>query len=200
MHKIFENTNLDIKLPICTYKKGEIVFNEGELATSIGLIINGNISVKTYTYYEKEYEINNISKDGIFGQFVVFSSKPFFVGTAVATKETQIMYISKDKLFEFFKNRIFFENYLSLVSAISITIQNKVKVLSQKEIKDKILFLLVNNLNQNKSDTIYISSKDKLARYLNVTRPSLSRELINMKNDELIDFGKHFIKLNKKSY
>ena len=58
----------------------------------------------------------------------------------------------------------------------------------------------MNNLNQNKSDTIYISSKDKLARYLNVTRPSLSRELINMKNDELIDFGKHFIKLNKKSY
>ena len=44
MHKIFENTNLDIKLPIYTYKKGEIVFNEGELATSIGLIINGNIS------------------------------------------------------------------------------------------------------------------------------------------------------------
>ena len=73
---------------------------------------------------------------------------------------------------------------------------SRLKVLSQKEIRDKILFILYDNLKQNKNNVYFIESKEKLSRFINVTRPSLSRELINMKNEGIIDFGKHYIKLN----
>lgn len=198
MHKVFENTNIDIsKYPIKTYKKNEIVFEEGEFVNKLGLIINGCISIKTYTFNEKEYEINNISSGGIFGEYIIFSDNPKFLGTGIALKETTIIYLSKKDLFELLKDKTFYENYFKLISQITISIQNKVKVLSQKEIRDKILFLLYENLKRTKSNSLYISSKQRLSEYLNITRPSLSRELINMRDEGIITFDKHYIRIEK---
>ena len=38
-------------------------------------------------------------------------------------------------------------------------------------------------------------TKQKLSEVLGIPRPSLSRELINMKNDNIIDYSKDFIKI-----
>ena len=38
-------------------------------------------------------------------------------------------------------------------------------------------------------------SKKSLSEYFGVQRPSLSRELINMKKDNLIDYDKNIIKI-----
>lgn len=197
MHNVFLNTNINVnKFKQVVYKKGEIVFNELDPVNSIGFVCYGNISIKTYTYNEKEYEINNISGNSLFGEFMLFSNNPVFLGTGITVKETKVIYLSKKELIECMGNQRFSENYLSLISSISRNIQRKVKVLSQKEIRDKILFILYDNLKQNKNNVYYIESKEKLSRFINVTRPSLSRELINMKNEGIIDFGKHYIKLN----
>lgn len=197
MHKVFENTNIDVtKFNSQTYKKNEVVFEEGDIVEKLGLIVNGCISIKTYTFNEKEYEINNINSGGIFGEYIIFSDNPKFLGTGIALKETNIIYLTKNDLFELLKNKTFYENYFKLISQITISIQNKVKVLSQKEIRDKILFLLYENLKRTKSNSLYISSKQRLSEYLNITRPSLSRELINMRDEGIITFDKHYIKLN----
>lgn len=197
MHKVFENTNIDItKFNLQTYKKNEVVFEEGDIVEKLGLIVNGCISIKTYTFNEKEYEINNVNSGGIFGEYIIFSDNPKFLGTGIALKETNIIYLTKNDLFELLKNKTFYENYFKLISQITISIQNKVKVLSQKEIRDKILFLLYENLKRTKSNSLYISSKQRLSEYLNITRPSLSRELINMRDEGIITFDKHYIKLN----
>ena len=198
MHKVFENTNIDIsKYPIKTYKKNEVVFEEGDIVEKLGLIVNGCISIKTYTFNEKEYEINNINSGGLFGEYIIFSDNPKFLGTGIALKETNIIYLTKNDLFELLKNKTFYENYFKLISQITISIQNKVKVLSQKEIRDKILFLLYENLKRTKSNSLYISSKQRLSEYLNITRPSLSRELINMRDEGIITFDKHYIRIEK---
>ena len=44
------------------------------------------------------------------------------------------------------------------------------------------------NKKLTNSNTFYFDTKEKLALFLNITRPSLSRELINMKKDNLIDY------------
>lgn len=196
MHNVFFNTNINVdKFKKVIYKKGDIVFNELDEVKYIGLVCTGNITIKTYTYNDKEYEINNITNNGLFGEFMLFSSNPVFLGTGIATKETIVIYLSKKNLIECMIDSTFSENYLTLVSTISRNIQRKVKVLSQKEIRDKILFILYDNLKQNKNNVFYIESKEKLSQFINVTRPSLSRELIKMRNEGIIDFGKHYIKL-----
>ena len=188
MHILFENTNIDTnKYKKVTYKKNQIVFNEGDSCKYIGLVENGSITITTYTYNEKEYEINNITDNGIFGQFIIFNSLKY-LGTGIATKNTTVIQLTKNDLLELLKNKSFSENYLKLISNINLKIQQKIKLLSQKEIREKIMFLLLENKKLTNSNTFYFDTKEKLALFLNITRPSLSRELINMKKDNLIDY------------
>ena len=75
MHNVFFNTNINVdKFKKFIYKKGDIVFNELDEVKYIGLVCTGNITIKTYTYNDKEYEINNITNNGLFGEFMLFSS------------------------------------------------------------------------------------------------------------------------------
>jgi len=198
MHTIFNNTNININnFKIITYKKNDVIFNEGDSCDSIGLVIYGNITITTYTYNEKEYEIINIQDDGIFGQNIIFSNQKY-LGTGITTKETKVIFISKKELLSLFTNQTFAANYLSLISKITLNIQKKVKLLTQKEIRDKIMFLLYENIKETNSNTFYYDTKEKLALYLNITRPSLSRELINMKNEGIIEYDLRSITLLKK--
>ena len=96
---------------------------------------------------------------------------------------------------ELLKNQKFSENYLTLISNINLKTQQKIKLLTQKEIRDKIMFLLFENKKITESNKLYINSKEKLALFLNITRPSLSRELSLMKKDNLIDYNLKYIEL-----
>ena len=194
MHVIFENTNLDInKYKKVIYKKGDILFEEGQKTDYIGFVESGAISIKTYTYNEKEYEINNITDNGIFAQFILFTDNPIFLGTVIAEKETSVIYLTRKQILNALQNEKFAENYLKLTSKITLNIQKKVKLLTQKEIKDKILFLLYEHKKRNKTNIYPIKSKEKLASFLNVTRPSLSRELIKLRNEGIITYNKNYI-------
>ena len=64
------------------------------------------------------------------------------------------------------------------------------KLASQKSLRDKILFYLANYAKENNTKIIPIKSKELLANILNVPRPSLSRELINLKKDGIIEFDR----------
>jgi hypothetical protein len=77
----------------------------------------------------------------------------------------------------------------------SMANQEKIKIYSQNNIEDRILFYLFEESKRTNSKTIKIKSKENLALLLNIPRPSLSRSLIKLKEKSLIDYGKHFIKL-----
>ena len=197
MHILFKNTNINVdNFKKVNYKKNEIVFNEGDKCNYIGLVESGSITITTYTYNEKEYEINNITDNGLFGEFIIFNQAKY-LGTGIATKNTTVIQITKFELLELLKNKSFSENYLTLISNINLKIQQKIKLLSQKEIRDKIMFLLLENKKITNNNTFFFETKEKLSLLLNITRPSLSRELINMKKDNLIEYDLKSITLKK---
>ena len=200
MHIIFNNTNIDQNLfKIKKYKKDDIIFEDGIECKEIGFLESGSISIVTNTYLENEYEINHISDDGFFGAFLLFSDNPKYQGTAIATKASTVYYFNKNNLLKAFDDKNFLKNYLRLIGNSSLNIQNKIKILSQKSIREKILFILYQNQHNNKNNKYYIKSKEQFSRLLNVTRPSLSRELIKLQEEGIITFNRHYIELKKLS-
>ena len=197
---IIEESNLNPELyQIKEYKKGDIIFNENDECTKIGYIMEGSITIKTITYFNNEFEINNINEGDFYGSYLLFSDSNKYLGTAVAMKKTIVLEFTKNKLLKAFENKIFLEKYLSILSSTSLRIQEKVKILSQGSIRDKIFFLLNNNYKKTKNLTLYFKTKEKLALYLCIPRPSLSRELINLQREGLIRFDNKSITLIKKS-
>lgn len=194
MHTLFLNTGInESSFKIQKYKKGMIIFNDGDTCTSLGLVLTGAIKIVTNTFTENEFEINHINENGIFGNNIIFTNNPIYLGTGIALKESSVIFIKKSKLIELFKNQIFLLNYLQTTSFQTKQIQKKIKVLSQTSIRDKIMFILYDNYNHNKSKTYLIKSKIDFANFINCTRPSLSRELINLKKEGLIEYDKYKI-------
>ena len=196
MHILFNNTNIDENnFKIHKYKKDSVIFNDGDYCNELGLVLSGSIKIVTNTFTENEFEINRVNENGFFGNNLIFTNNPIYLVTAIAIKETRIIYIKKDELIKLFKNETFLLNYLKLTSVQTKQIQKKIKVLSQTSIRDKIMFLLYDNLNHNNSRNYYIKNKESFANFINCTRPSLSRELISLKKEGIIDYDRYKITL-----
>ena len=170
------------------YNKGDIIFNQGDICTCLGICLSGQISIKSFSYNDQDFEITLISKNDTFGSSLVFKSLPY-LGTGVCLKSSKVLFITKNNLLTAFKNQDFLISYLINVGEKHLNCQAKLKVLSQGSIRNKIFYLLF----QNKSLTYSYKSIEDLARYLCVTRPSLSREIINMKKEGLIYVKNHKI-------
>lgn len=181
-------------LKIKHFKKNEIIFNEEDECNKLGIILKGQVSISTYTLLEKTYDIKTLNENDIFGEFLLFTDKPFYLGYVASTKETDIAFLDKNNLYKIIKeNEDFFNMFMKQISNDVIKIQNKIKVLSQKTIREKVLFFIKNEIKRTSSKTIYINSKEELAKIINIPRPTLSRELILLKNDGYIDYDKNKI-------
>ena len=176
------------------YKKGTVIADQGSICDNLSFVIKGEVIISTYTIDDKEYVISQLSVDDSFGEMIIFNPDNHYLGNIISQKDTIIKSISKHNLTMLLStNKDFLLAFLSHISSRAINIQNRSKVLLQNSIRDKILFYLNENYQKNNDKTIYIDSKENLAKYLNIPRPSLSRELINMRNEDIISFDRHKI-------
>ena len=167
-----------------TFDKEQVVFDEGAKCYGIGIVIEGEILIKTFTYNIKEEIITIIKENNIFGQFLLFSKNDEYLGMGITSKKTKIAYISKANLLSLLSsNKAFLEEYLKLICDEAVKIKQQSKLLAHKNIRDRIMFYL---MNHQKDKIVYLKSVTFLANTLSIPRPSISRELTNMENDGLI--------------
>ena len=193
-HFLFDNVNEDYSnyFKIIELNKNQILFNEGERSNSIYLVLDGIINISTLTLDSKEYVFNTLKKDDLFGDSLSFAKDNRYLGDGIAFTKTKIASISKDDFIHLLSNKTILVNYLEYVSKRNMDTRFQIKLLSQQSIRDKILFYIKSKAINN---VLYINSKEELSKELNILRPSLSRELIKLKEDKIISYDKHKIKL-----
>lgn len=182
------------EMTIKEYAAKSIIFLEKEPCKHFCIILKGSVDIITYSLNDTPYFINSLSKNDCFGEYLLFSDFPIYLGNVVAKTEVKIGFLLKDKLLNLLKqNENLLNSFLNLLANKHLQLQNKLKVLSQKTISDKILSYV--HLHANEHKTIFIKSKESLANILNIPRPSLSRTLIHLKNANMIDYNYHSITL-----
>lgn len=178
---------LNNKYPTITYNKNQIIFSEGEKCTKIGIIIEGEITISTITHLEKEETFTIVKKGDIFGNSLIFSSTPYYLGDIIATQKTTICFINKDDLIkELSDDPILLESYINTISDKAIRIKQQNKLLAHKNIRDRILYYFTLQSKKQDSTIIKLPSITKLSTELSLPRPSVSRELSKMEDDKLI--------------
>lgn len=178
------------------YKKGEFISIEKSEFTGIGLVLEGKVILTKETLAGDRLIISNIKVGEIFGEISAFVDENW-LETVTARTDCQIMFISPDRIVGMCPHmctghRILIQNTLKIVSQKAFTLHKKVEMLSLKSIRNKISTYLLEQYYIKEKETFEIPLKrNELAEYLNVQRPSLSRELANMKNEKIIDFDRN---------
>lgn len=87
------------------------------------------------------------------------------------------------------KNEKFLHNFLNLLSDRILLLNTKLKENTLSTLRQKICNFLIEEYKKQKTTKLKLNlTKQELAKIFNVQRPSLSRELIKMKEEGLIDF------------
>ena len=179
--KLLTKEEINKYIEVKEYNKNEIVFSEGLLCNYIGIIESGKILISTITYNDKEEVINLLQPNHIFGNNLIFSSSPYFLGDFISLTN------SKNLLILFKNNEKFLCKYLELISTQIIKEKNKAKVLVHKNIRDRILYYITNE--SKRKGQVKIKSIADLARELSLPRPSVSREIYKLINENIISYN-----------
>ena len=182
---------------IKTYNKGEIIAIEGDDCHSLGIILKGQIEIQKIFPSGQVMTINNFKEGNIFGESLVFLDKHSYPATITAMDYSEIMYIEKSNIIKLsVLDTKVLTNFVSILSNRILMLNNRISNLSQDSIRKKIAnYLLFEYENQKNLFIELPFSRKKMAELLNIPRPSLSRELTNMRDEGIIDFDKNIIKI-----
>lgn len=181
---LLNDNEIKTNIRYLNFEPNQVVFNEGNDCSGIGIVIEGEILIKTYTYNVKEEIITVIKENKLYGQYLLFSNNNKYLGIGITTRKTKVAYISKNNLLNLLSNnKKFLESYMKIICDEAVKIKQQAKLLAHKNIRDRIMFYLI---SYNKDKKIYIKSVTTLANILSIPRPSVSRELTNMEKDGLI--------------
>ena len=85
---------------------------------------------------------------------------------------------------------------MSTLSNKIFMLNSKIKSIAFKSIKHKVINFILEQAKMQKSETINLKeSKEEIASSLGIPRPSLSRELMNLRDLKYIEFDINVIKI-----
>lgn len=177
------------------YKKEEIVKNAHDKCDYLGYLVSGSLRIINYYFDGKESIIKTISPNNFFGNHLIYSSNNYYPGFIIASSNSTIMYIKKERFEkELQENNLFLHMYLKSISKQVIEMQKIIKINFQTTLKEKIYALINYKCEINNSNFFTYKSQDELAQILNIPRASFSRTLNILVKDKLI------VKKNKTIY
>lgn len=179
-----------------SYNREDMIFNEGTRCNHLSFILEGGVSIRTYSVNGKEELINNLSEGDIFGDIICFAENRNYIGHVIAEKNSIIAHITRENWL-----RILSENPTILLHFIE-SITNKTyktkienKILAHKNIEDRIYYYLNTKTNNSNNNIVTIKNVTELSKVLNLPRPSVSRSLTIMEEKGLIKRNKNRIEV-----
>lgn len=181
---------------VSSYKKGEVIANQGEKCSSLSVILEGKAVIQTIYENGKVLTLANFNVSDVFAEALLFSKSREYPATVMAVENCKVLSLPKKSVLGIIqKNTQFTENILELLSQKIVILNKKINLVELDSIRRKICKILLDNYKINNKLTLKISSKKDMAEELGIPRPSLSRELIKMKDMGLIDVTLKEIKI-----
>ncbi|KAB2954261.1 Crp/Fnr family transcriptional regulator [Heliorestis acidaminivorans] len=183
------------------YKKNDTIALAGEPLESIGILLKGEALVLKETAAGHRAIMILLNPGDLFGEMVVFSKNSSWPATVIAQEESEVLFISRRKLLGQCDNSCtwhqkLIENMLRIISEKAMMLNKKVEYLTIKSMRGKLSTYFLEQYRKTGATTFRLPMKrNELADFLNVSRPSMSREMARMREEGLIDFHLETIRI-----
>jgi CRP-like cAMP-binding protein len=185
-----------LKPKISKFNKDDLLAAAGEKFENMGIMLSGEAVVSKENAAGNRTIMAILKPGDLFGEVVVFSHKSVWPATIVAQKPCLAMFLSRRKILGQCENicswhSTIIENMLKLISDKTLMLNKQVEYLSMKSMRGKISSFLIEQ-SEKALNTRFIlpMTRHELADFLNVSRPSMSREMGRMRDEGVLDFHK----------
>lgn len=180
------------------YLPGEYIFREEDPPEYLYLILEGAVSM-VKDFASGRQDILYVSSVGeVFGEDFLKTGQKGYWFDAVAESRSVILLFPWRFFSEFCSNACehhqqINRNMLEILTTKNFYMMKKIHILSSVTLREKICVWLLENMDNG--CVKLTMNREQLASYLGVTRPSLSRELMKMKNEQMIAIDKKQIRI-----
>ncbi|MGN1382081.1 MAG: Crp/Fnr family transcriptional regulator [Eubacterium sp.] len=179
------------KAELVTYEKGEFLFTKNESPQKVLLLVSGSVLLGRDSSCGRREVISTFTDAGdILGAEDLFLKEPAYSCYAQAVRRSRVILLPGDFLLHTCNNVCSYHaklisNMLYVFAWKTKHQDERLEIMSGGSIRQKIAKMLVIRTHGNEQTPLTMS-RERMAEYLNIARPSLSRELMKMKEDGLI--------------
>ena len=186
LRKILEETPHHIQC----YDKGETLFHLMDHADRIGIILEGSVEAQKSFPNGSQVNVSVRGAGEMIGPAAVFSCTHMYPCDIVSLEPVTLMvFREKDTLVLMQKDIRILENFTTEISTATYMLQQRLELLSYNGIAQKAAFWLLMQARQTGKSDIHIpESISTWAMIMNVSRPSLHRELKKMETSGVINY------------
>ncbi len=176
------------------FQKGDILCQAGDPQQSIGIVLTGEIQVQKEDYAGNRLIIGLFGPGDLFGEVSVFAGLGHWPNTVLANSAGMALFIPVEKISQpcgqsCGAHQHLIRNMLGIVAGKAIIMNSRISFLKLKGMREKLAAYLYEQYRRTGSRTFLLPlNRDELADYLNVSRPSMSRELGRMRELGMIDY------------
>lgn len=188
------------------FKKGEYVFREGEILSSLGLVLNGSVHILKDDFWGVRTIIGEASGGELFGEAYACTFREPLEVDVTAVEDCTILFLDVARILtvcgtvcEFHTRMI--RNLLSVLAQKNLMLTRKIDHMAKRTTREKLLSYL--SAESKKAEGLVFEipfNRQQLADYLCVDRSAMSGELGKLRDEGLIDFEKskfRFLKANQ---
>lgn len=177
---------------VSSYQKNQVIFQEGDPAKYVGIILTGAAQIVREDYYGNRSIVARIEPAELFGESFACAGVASLPVSVTAAEDSQVMLIDCRRLTVSctsacsFHSRIIF-NLLQVVATKNLLFNQKIEITSHRTTREKLMAYLLIQAKQNKSSSFTIPyDRQALADYLGVDRSAMAVEISKLRKDGII--------------
>lgn len=188
----------DLEVQTLFFKKNKIILSNIREENIIGVVIDGYLQIVKNNYNGTKTIIEDLKRNSIFTTKASFISNNEY--NVITKEDSKIMLIDFENVLNYVKNTnyftIFLKNLLKIMSDKNEESNERVQILSNSSIRNKLLSYFKIMSKRNKSKIIYLPFNfTDLADYLAINRSAMTRELKLLREEGFIEINNKKIKL-----
>lgn len=192
-HDEIQSLFSSVKYHIKSYKKDEIIAFRGSECSQLLILLEGEVKAEMQDFSGKVVKIEEFNTVVALASGFLFSAKNQFPVDIVALNDTKILFLPKASVMELCqKSPIVLSSFLGDISNKVSFLSRRIWFISFKTIKQKLAHFILEQKDNSKTVILPMSIKE-LADFFGVARPSLSRVLIELAEDKVIENTKGVI-------
>ncbi len=186
---------------IADYKKNDYAAFSEDRLDGVGIVLSGEVSVVKESLNGNRTRVNIFRTGDMFGEVIALCREEKWPASIQALTDCTILYIHPEKILDFCDNicshhKVLLANLVRVVSQKAYILNRKVEYLSLKSIAGKLSkYLLEQCMTTGKTTLTLPLNREELVEFLNVSRPSMSRELCRMRDSGIIEFYKESLRI-----
>lgn len=190
-----------LKPKVNHYPKGEYIGISGEIFLGIGVVLAGKLVVVKENAAGNRIIMTQLGPGGMAGEMAAFSERGVWPATVMAQETSTVMFLSPEKIVgECQKtcngHQKMIQNLLKIITAKALMLNRKVEYFAIKSMRGKLsTFFLEQYKSAGQTTFMLPMNRNELADFLNVSRPSLSREMGRMRDEGMIEFHQSSIRI-----